>query len=30
LDKPGEGKHIIEEKFGGWHRWEAQVVSMDK
>ena len=30
LDKPGEGKQIIEEKFGGWHRWEAQVVSMDK
>jgi GDPmannose 4,6-dehydratase len=30
LDKPGEGKQIIEDKFGGWHRWEAQVVSMDK
>lgn len=30
LDKPGEGKQIIEEKFGGWHRWEAQVISMDK
>ena len=30
LEKPGEGKKIIEEKFGGWHRWEAQVVSMDK
>lgn len=30
LDKPGEGKRIIEEKFGGWHRWDAQVVSMDK
>ncbi len=30
LEKPGEGKKIIEEKFGGWHRWESQVVSMDK
>jgi len=30
LDKPGEGKKIIEEKFGGWHRWEDQVISMDK
>lgn len=30
LDKPGEGKRIIDEKFNGWHRWEHQVVSMDK
>jgi GDPmannose 4,6-dehydratase len=27
---PGEGKKIIEEKFGGWHRWEHQVISMEK
>ncbi|MCJ7694677.1 MAG: GDP-mannose 4,6-dehydratase [Anaerolineaceae bacterium] len=30
LEKPGEGQKIIEEKFNGWHRWDAQVVSMDK
>lgn len=30
LDKPGEGKRIIDQKFNGWHRWEHQVVSMDK
>lgn len=27
---PGEGKRIIEEKFSGWHRWEHQVVSMER
>ncbi len=30
LPTPGEGKRIIDEKFNGWHRWEHQVVSMDK
>lgn len=30
LDKPGEGKKIIDQKFNGWHKWEHQVVSMDK
>lgn len=30
LEKPGEGKKIIEEKFRGWHRWDSQVVSMEK
>lgn len=30
LQSPGEGKRIIEEKFGGWHRWEHQVVSMER
>jgi GDPmannose 4,6-dehydratase len=30
LESPGEGKRIIEEKFGGWHRWEHQVVSMER
>ena len=30
LEKPGAGQKIIEEKFNGWHRWDAQVVSMDK
>ncbi len=30
LEKPGEGQRIIEEKFGGWHRWDCQVVSMQK
>lgn len=27
---PGEGKKILEEKFGGWHRWEHQVISMER
>ena len=30
LEAPGEGKRIVEERFGSWHRWEDQVVSMDK
>jgi GDPmannose 4,6-dehydratase len=30
LESPGEGKKTISEKFSGWHRWEHQVVSMDK
>lgn len=28
LPFPGEGKKIVEERFGDWHRWEDQVVSM--
>jgi GDPmannose 4,6-dehydratase len=28
LNSPGDGKKIIEERFGDWHRWEHQVVSM--
>jgi GDPmannose 4,6-dehydratase len=27
---PGDGKKILMEKFGGWHRWEHQVVSMER
>ncbi len=27
---PGEGKKIMAEKFSGWHRWEHQVVSMER
>jgi len=30
LPHPGEGKKIIKERFGGWHRWEDQVKTMDK
>lgn len=30
LKCPGEGQKIVEEKFGGWHRWDHQVVSMGK
>jgi GDPmannose 4,6-dehydratase len=26
----GDGKRILEEKFGDWHRWESQAVSMDR
>lgn len=25
LEPPGEGKRILKEKFGGWHRWESSV-----
>ncbi|MBM3137392.1 MAG: GDP-mannose 4,6-dehydratase [Chloroflexi bacterium] len=28
LSSPGEGKKVVEERFGDWHRWEHQVVSM--
>ncbi len=30
LEAPGEGKRLLAERFDGWHRWEDQVVSMDK
>jgi GDPmannose 4,6-dehydratase len=30
LTPPGEGKRILEEKFGDWHRWEHQVISMER
>lgn len=30
LHHPGEGKKIIDEKFNGWHRWDEQVITMDK
>jgi GDPmannose 4,6-dehydratase len=30
LPNPGEGKKIMDERFNGWHRWEHQVVSMER
>jgi GDPmannose 4,6-dehydratase len=27
---PGEGRSIISSKFTGWHRWEDQVISMER
>jgi len=30
MKSPGEGKRILEAKHGHWHRWEDQVVSMDR
>ncbi|MCA1954923.1 MAG: GDP-mannose 4,6-dehydratase [Anaerolinea sp.] len=30
LPCPGEGKKILKERFTGWHRWEDQVVSMER
>ena len=30
LECPGEGKKVVDEKFSGWHRWEDQVVSMER
>jgi len=30
LESPGEGKRIIEANHGRWHRWESQVISMDR
>ncbi len=29
LECPGVGKRIVEERFGTWHRWDRQVLSMD-
>jgi GDPmannose 4,6-dehydratase len=26
LESPGEGRRILEEHHGEWHRWESQVV----
>jgi GDPmannose 4,6-dehydratase len=30
LESPREGRKILEKHHGEWHRWESQVVSMDK
>jgi GDPmannose 4,6-dehydratase len=30
LESPGEGRKIISKKFGNWHRWEDQVISMER
>jgi GDPmannose 4,6-dehydratase len=30
LTPPGDGKNILTDRFGGWHRWESQVVSMER
>ncbi|RJQ44516.1 MAG: GDP-mannose 4,6-dehydratase [Anaerolineaceae bacterium] len=29
LPCPGEGRSILQNNFGGWHRWESQVISME-
>jgi GDPmannose 4,6-dehydratase len=29
LTPPGEGRQILLNRFGGWHRWDQQVVSME-
>ncbi len=30
LESPGEGKSLLEKHHGRWHRWDSQVVSMDR
>lgn len=30
LDSPGEGRNILNQMETGWHRWEHQVVSMER
>ena len=30
LDSPGEGRQIIERHHGKWHRWESQVITMER
>jgi len=30
LESPGEGRKILETHHGKWHRWDSQVVSMDR
>ena len=27
-ESPGEGKRLLEDRHGPWHRWDSQVVSM--
>jgi GDPmannose 4,6-dehydratase len=29
LDVPGEGRRAVDQKFGDWHQWEDQVISME-
>ncbi len=29
LPCPGEGRQILQNNFGGWHRWDDQVISME-
>ncbi len=30
LEAPGEGKRVVDEKFGDWHDWQHQVISMGR
>lgn len=30
LESPGEGRKLLEQHHGRWHRWDSQVVSMEK
>ena len=30
LESPGEGRRVLEEKFHGWHRWDHQIISMER
>ena len=30
MQAPGEGRAILEQRFGDWHLWEHQVISMEK
>ena len=30
LESPGEGRKTLEKCFGNWHRWEQQVISMER
>jgi GDPmannose 4,6-dehydratase len=30
LKSPGDGKRILKERFETWHRWEQQVISMER
>jgi GDPmannose 4,6-dehydratase len=29
LESPGEGRRLLEQHHGKWHRWDSQVISMD-
>ncbi len=30
LPCPGEGRRILNERFGDWHNWDHQVISMER
>jgi GDPmannose 4,6-dehydratase len=30
MEAIGEGRKILEERFTGWHRWDSQVISMER
>jgi GDPmannose 4,6-dehydratase len=30
LSPPGEGRQVLQERFDGWHKWETEVIAMER